>query len=162
MSMKKGWHTLLLMSETRQNVMKTIVGRLLRVFGTYVESFEEAAYGSRVAAVFALVFAKLAGLRVEGPRLGDLDIGQLNHDIARLDAGKVVGEMGADSERGDTLVGRIVLDLYRTVHIQAIAEDHLLGLRVYVERPVFLDNKVELFVIVSAVYAESLEHVGIV
>jgi len=127
-----------------------------------VESLHEAADYGRVAGVFAVVFAELACVAVERPRLGDLDREELDDYVARTYLRKVVGEVGAYAIGGLAEVSGIILNLNGAVDVEGVAEDYLLGARVYAELAVFGNYEVELFEVVAAVYTQALEHIGVV
>ena len=107
-----------------------------------MEDVEETGYGGGVAGVFAVVFAEFAGVAVEGPGFGDFYGCQFDYDVHRADAVEVVGEMGADAERGEAFPLGISLYLNGFVYVEAVAEYDLLRQRVDVEALVFLHYQV--------------------
>ena len=112
------------------------------------------------AGVLAVVLAQLAGVVVEGPRLGDFRCRELDDDVQRPDPLEVVRKVGPDAERGLAILPREALDLDGAVRVEGIAEDHLLGARVDAQRAVFVDDLAQLFAVVAAVDAQPLEEVG--
>lgn len=139
---------------------------LIPTFGFYalaaskMKGGKEAADSIRIARIFPVVFAEFAGLRIKWPGFRDLHSHEFYHYIPGAHTGKIVSEMCADSERGLTLVGGILLQFYGTLHIKGIAEDYLFRQRVDVQRLIFFNYFVKLFPVVSAVDTQTFEHVG--
>ncbi len=72
--------------------------------------------------IFAVVFAELAGVGVEGPLLCNLRGNEFYDDVHRFDAGEVICEMRADAERGLAILRSIGLEVYGLVGVQSVAE----------------------------------------
>ena len=125
-----------------------------------MEEAAEGGDGLRVAGVFAVVFAELAGGAVEWPRFGDFDVGELDDDVERTHAGEVVGEVSAYAERGLAFALGVFVDADGAVGVERVAEYDLLGRRVDSQLTVFVDDEVELLEVVAAVDAQPLEHIG--
>ena len=89
----------------------------------------EASDCRRVALMFPKIFAELAGFAI-WPTFGDFCSRELDYDISRFDAGKVIGEMCADAKRRYAFAFSVVIEGYRAVNIEGIAENDLFCRRV--------------------------------
>lgn len=118
--------------------------------------------GRLVAGVFSGLFAKLAGIAIEGPRFRDFHRNKFYDNVHRLYAVEVVGEMSAYTKRGYALVAGIFMKPDSAVDIEPVAEHYLLAERIDIETAVFGRYQIEFPIVIAAVDTQPLEHIGIV
>lgn len=120
----------------------------------------EAADDLGLSDVLGVLVAQLTRVVIVGPCLRDLDAYELDDDVHRLDVAEVVGEVGADAERGLYVALGVALYGDGRVGVEGVGEDHLLGLRVDAQRLVLVDDLHQLLMVVAAVDAQALEQHG--
>lgn len=116
-----------------------------------MEGLEEAAYSGGIAGVFAMVFAEFTCGAVERPGFGYFYSQEFDDDVKGFYSREVVGEVCADAERWLAFVAGIVVDADGFIDVKAVAENDLFCGGIDVERAVFVDDEVELLIVVAAV-----------
>ena len=124
-----------------------------------VEHREQVAALLRVAQGLTLVARELHAV-VPLARLGDAASDELHHDVHGLAAGDIAGEVGAYTEAVGNLALAVAVQLEGAVHVEAVAEDGLLGHGVDAELLVFVDDEVDLLFLDAAIDAQAAEGHG--
>ena len=124
-----------------------------------VEHREQVAALLRVAQGLTLVARELHAV-VPLARLGDAASDELHHDVHGLAAGDIAGEVGAYTEAVGNLALAVAVQLEGAVHVEAVAEDGLLGHGVDAELLVALNDVVDLLLLYSTIDAEAAEGHG--
>ena len=93
-------------------------------------------------------------------RLGNAASDELDHDVHGLAAGDIAGEVGAYAVAIGNLALAVTVQLEGAVHIEAVAEDGLLGHGVDAQLLVFIDDEVDLLLLDSAIDAQAAEGHG--